>query len=296
MKKFLDICQFLLVLFGLMICGLFLTSLLSALPLKGNAFQWTIFAGQNILAFILPAMLAWRICFKQSPCKAMKADAAPSWKMLVFAIVAYALAVPALNQLVYWNQSIHLPEAFATFEQWCREMEELAQQQTESLLNSTDILTAAANILIIGVLTGIGEEFFFRGALQRMLTNCQVNHHLAIWTAAIVFSLLHFQFFGFFPRVILGVWFGYLYVWSGSIWVNAFAHALNNSLVIVSTWCINKGFISEEFDMMGVSIDSFPVAAVVSAVATGIFIYFFIYSKTGKQLHSKSISNATESK
>lgn len=275
MKKFIDICQFGLVLLGLMICGLFLTSVLSMIPLdkSGNAYMWTIFSGQNILAFILPALLAWRICFRQPPLKAIEANIPPSGRMIMFATVVYAVGIPALNQIVYWNQEMHLPEAFSAFEEWCREMEELAAAQTEGLLNSTGIGVALMNILVIGVLTGIGEEFFFRGALQRMLIICRVNPHTAIWVAAVIFSLLHFQFFGFIPRVLLGAWFGYLYWWSGSIWVNAFAHALNNSLVIVSAWCINKGFLSEKFDMFGVSSDSFPVCAVLSACGVAAILY-----------------------
>ena len=272
MKRFFEICQFVLVLFGLMICGLFLTSLLSFLPFQGHAFQWTIFAGQNILAFILPSVLAWKICFKQKPRVIIEADTLPTWKMLGFAIVVYALAVPALNQIVYWNQEMHLPEMFAPFEEWCREMERMAEEQTEGLLSSTSIFDTLMNILIIAVLTGIGEEFFFRGGLQRMLIYCDINHHVAIWTSAVVFSAIHFQFFGFVPRVLLGAWFGYLYLWSGSIWLNAFAHALNNSLVIVSAWLINMGYLSEEFDMLGVATDTFPWLALLSAMAVAVLI------------------------
>lgn len=272
MTRFFEICQFVLVLFGLMICGLFLTSLLSFLPFQGHAFQWTIFAGQNILAFILPSILAWKICFKQKPLVFIEADTLPTWKMLGFAVVVYALAIPALNQIVYWNQEMHLPEMFASFEEWCREMERLAEEQTEGLLSSTSIFDTLMNILIIAVLTGIGEEFFFRGGLQRMLIYCDINHHVAIWTAAVVFSAIHFQFFGFIPRVLLGAWFGYLYYWSESIWLNAFAHALNNSLVIVSAWLINMGYLSEEFDMLGVATDTFPWLALLSTMAVAALI------------------------
>lgn len=159
------------------------------------------------------------------------------------------------------------------------------------------------NILVIGVLTGIGEEFFFRGALQRMLVWCRVNHHVAIWTAAFIFSSLHFQFFGFVPRLLLGAFFGYMYWWSGNIWVNSFAHALNNSLVIISTWCINKGYISEEFDMFGVSDGGIPVFAMLSAISVAVVI-IVLHNRgilVGKsilppEIPTNNIENATESK
>ena len=274
MKKLIEISQFVLVLLGLALLGLFATTSLGALPLRGNAQQWTIFAGQNILAFIIPALLMWRICFKAHPLRAIEANSLPSMKMMGIALLLYLAGMPALNQIVYWNQEMHLPEFMAGFEQWSREMEQLAEEQTKGLLSATGLLPTLMNIFVIGVLTGIGEEFFFRGALQRGLAWCGVNPHKAIWISAIIFSAIHFQFYGFVPRMLLGALFGYLYWWSGNIWINAFAHALNNSLVIISTWCINKGMLSEEFDMMGVAEGGFPTAAAVSAIATGAIIYF----------------------
>lgn len=274
MKRFIDISQFVLVLMGLSLCGLFLVSMLGLIPLSDDWKQWTIFAGQNVIAFIIPALLAWKICFHSSPVETMKIDRFPSARMIGFMLIVYIAGIPALNQIVYWNQEMHLPEAMSGFEQWCREMENLAEEQTEGLLSSTAIFPTVMNILVIGVLTGIGEEFFFRGALQRVLIWCRINHHIAIWTAAIIFSAIHFQFFGFVPRVLLGAFFGYLYYWSGSIWLNSMAHAINNSLVIVSSWCINKGILAEDFDMMGVSEDGFPIAAFISVVFVTVLLYF----------------------
>ncbi len=303
MKKFIDICQFVLVLLGLALCGLFVTTTLGLLPLHGNASQWVIFAGQNIFAFILPSLLMWKFCFKTSPTVAIEADKLPSLKMLGIAVLIYIVGIPALNQIVYWNQEMQLPEFMSSFDEWCRSLEELAEEQTKGLLNTTAIFPTAINIFVIGVLTGIGEEFFFRGALQRGLIWCKINPHTAIWTSAIIFSAVHFQFFGFIPRMLLGAFFGYLYWWSGNIWVNSFAHALNNSLVIVSTWCINKGFISEDFDMWGVEDGGFPTAAVISAILVGAIIYILCSQGIlkGKNIEpptipSNIIENATESK
>lgn len=301
MKRFIDICQFVLVLLGLALCGLFLTTLLSLLPLHGDAMQWTIFAGQNILAFMIPAMLMWRICFKFSPFRAIETHDVPSWGMIGTAILIYFAGMPALNQIVYWNQEMQLPEFLSPFEEWSRNLERLAEEQTKGLLNATGLFPTAMNILVIGVLTGIGEEFFFRGALQKGLVWCGVNIHTAIWTAAFIFSAVHFQFYGFVPRMLLGAFFGYLYWWSGNIWVNAFAHALNNSLVIISTWFINKGLLSEEFDMVGVANHGFPTAAIVSAVAVAAIIYILIkrgvlkeHSILPPELPSKDLDHATE--
>lgn len=302
MKRFIDICQFVLVLLGLALCGLFVTTSLGLIPLKGNSLQWLIFTGQNIFAFIIPSMLMWRFCFKVSPIRAIEAERLPRFKMICIALLIYFAGMPALNQIVYWNQEMRLPEFLSDFEEWSRNLENLAEEQTKGLLSSTALLPTALNILVIGILTGIGEEFFFRGALQRGLNWCGINPQIAIWTSAFIFSAVHFQFYGFVPRLLLGAFFGYLYWWSGNIWVNSFAHALNNSLVIISTWCMNKGILSEEFDMVGVANGGIPTAALISVITVAVIIWF-LYQRgllkgqkaISQEISSKTIDNATES-
>lgn len=278
MKKFIDICQSCLVLFGMMLCGHYVDTLCGSLPIGAPDSllrQWVIFSGQNIFAFILPSILAWKVCFKGNPFYEIGASSLPSLRMIGIAALIYFLGIPALNQIVYWNQEMHLPEMFSAFEEWCREMEDLAAQQTEGLLQTDLVWQMLINILVIGIMTGIGEEFFFRGGLQNMLIHCGVGHHVAIWTAAFVFSAMHFQFFGFVPRMLLGALFGYFYWWSGNIWVSALAHAVNNSIVILSEWLIGTGILSEDFDMLGVSEGSFPVLPLLSVMLMAAAIFEF---------------------
>jgi hypothetical protein len=40
------------------------------------------------------------------------------------------------------------------------------------------------------------------------------------------------QFQGFLPRFILGLFLGYLFYWSGSIWLPIIAHFINNAVVV----------------------------------------------------------------
>ncbi|MEL7006274.1 MAG: CPBP family intramembrane glutamic endopeptidase, partial [Bacteroidota bacterium] len=90
-------------------------------------------------------------------------------------------------------------------------------------------------IIVIAVIPAIGEEIVFRGMLQNELHTASKNAHVAIWVSAIIFSAIHMQFFGFFPRLLLGALFGYLYYWSGNLIIPILAHFINNgfSLVLV---------------------------------------------------------------
>ena len=104
---------------------------------------------------------------------------------------------------------------------------------TRQLMGTDTIGSIIMSILIIGLLAGFSENFF-RGALQRLLSTAGRNIHVAVWLTAFIFSAVHMQFYGFVPRMLLGAMFGYMAVWSGSLWIAVIAHATNNSLVVIA--------------------------------------------------------------
>jgi membrane protease YdiL (CAAX protease family) len=61
--------------------------------------------------------------------------------------------------------------------------------------------------------------------LQKQLGFIINNKIIAIWIAAFIFSAIHLQFEGFLPRFVLGLVLGYLYYWTGNLWVTMIAHA-----------------------------------------------------------------------
>ena len=119
---------------------------------------------------------------------------------------------------------------------WMHDAEESAQAGINAILGPHTVMNLIVSILIVGILAGFSEELFFRGAFQRLLTTGRVNPHLAIWIVAFVFSAIHMQFFGFFPRLLLGAYFGYLLLWSGSLWLPILLHVANNSIFIFGRW------------------------------------------------------------
>ena len=140
-----------------------------------------------------------------------------------------------------------------------------------------------ASVVCVGLLTGLGEEMFFRGALQRICCDGMRRRHLAVWTAAFVFSTLHFQFFGFVPRLVLGAFFGYAYLWSGSLWVPVIGHAFNNSAVVAFMWMGNN---SIDAASMGEAGSQSAVVAIVSAVVTvAMMVAYKKILANGKKAH-----------
>ena len=64
------------------------------------------------------------------------------------------------------------------------------------------------------------------------------------------FSAIHLQFLGF-PRFLIGAMFGYLMVWSGSIWLPIVAHFVNNAAAVLLSYFILDGRIDRSIESIG---------------------------------------------
>jgi len=153
-------------------------------------------------------------------------------KAIGLAILATFTFMFVNSWLVEWNSGIRLPEAFSELEKILREMEDSLAETTEKLTTFNNFGTFLLAFVVIAILPGIGEELLFRGVLQNTLHRATRNKHIAIWVTAILFAAIHFQFYGLAPRTMLGVLFGYIYVWSGNLKLAMVAHITNNGLAL----------------------------------------------------------------
>ncbi|MFM7813318.1 MAG: type II CAAX prenyl endopeptidase Rce1 family protein [Flavobacteriales bacterium] len=144
------------------------------------------------------------------------------------------LLIISASGLIDWAAMLNealIPEG-SWLESVFKPQEQEATKLTERILHATDIPWWTI-YLSISIIPAICEEMFFRGLLQPLLSSIYRNHHIGIWITAGIFSLIHFQFYGFLPRLLLGALLGYLMVWSGSLWSSMFAHAVNNATAIL---------------------------------------------------------------
>lgn len=197
-----------------------------------------------------------------------------TWKAATFfalAVMLYFTFLPVLEFLIKWNQSWVLPDSWSAIEKSLYDMEEKAREITE-LIIKYDTKTGFIKVLfVVAILPAIGEELFFRGLLQNEIKYLTGNIHVAVWFSAIAFSFVHFQFFGFVPRMCLGLLFGYLYVWSGNILIPMGLHFLNNgaTLILMNAYR-DKYEEMEKGTLEDMSI--FPV--LIFTVLTGVIIYY----------------------
>ncbi|NLZ95868.1 MAG: CPBP family intramembrane metalloprotease, partial [Bacteroidales bacterium] len=149
---------------------------------------------------------------------------------IAFAILLFGM--PFITLLSQINQLLVLPDWLEGLELWMRNLEESAQVTTNLLLKGTSIWDYLGNILFVGVFAAVAEEVFFRGVLQQLLNKLFRNKHVGVWIGAFIFSLMHMQFYGFFPRIVLGAMLGYLFLYSKNLWVPIFVHFMNNAMVV----------------------------------------------------------------
>ncbi|WP_304516596.1 CPBP family intramembrane glutamic endopeptidase [Cecembia rubra] len=160
--------------------------------------------------------------------------------------------------IIDWNANVEFPESWSFVEEWMKEAEAQRIVLTKFLTDFNSPLEFLIGILVIGFIAGIGEEVFFRGVLQSKMHIYTGNIHLSVWISAFIFSAIHIQFYGLFPRMVLGAIFGYIYFYSGSMIYPIIAHILNNSLTVTLVYLGKLGII--EFDIEKTDQVSWPFA------------------------------------
>lgn len=197
---------------------------------------------------------------------------------LMLAIFLLFFSVPIINFLVMINKSIKFPDFLKGMEDVFKTMENSAEKTTNAFLEASSVKSYLINLLVIALIPAIGEELTFRGIFQRLFHEWTKNIHIAIFVSAFIFSALHFQFYGFFARWLLGVLLGYLFYWSGNLWLPIIAHFFNNSLAVTLFYI--KGDLAQKADNIGTGREMIP--SVIFSTVLLIVLLYLIY-RMGKE-------------
>ena len=194
--------------------------------------------------FILPATIFCRY-MRDERNAFLNMNTPPRFYYALTAGACILFAFPAVEGLQSWNQLIHLPSSFSSTEEWMRVKENAAEKITLMFFQDKSIGGLVINLLVMAFVAALSEEIFFRGLLQQMLIKNKINAHVAIVITAILFSAFHLQFFGFIPRLFLGIVLGYLYYITQNLWVSVIAHFCNNAVAVVNIHLYSQESVSD---------------------------------------------------
>lgn len=226
---------------------------------------------QDITLFILPGIILITL-MKQSQQGNRMFVKLPRLNEVVLVIILGFCIFPITSFTGQINSDMHLPYWLSGVERWMIEKEDQANNAIDQLIVSHSFGIMTLNLLIIAIIPAIGEEFIFRGVFQKIFYNLFKSGHIAIWFTAFLFSALHFQFFGFIPRFILGLVFGYLFFWSGTLWLPVISHFVNNAFPVILAYVQGMEKISTPADIpLWKQAIVLPLPVTISIV---ILIYF----------------------
>lgn len=239
----------------------------------------------SIMMFVVPPIVYYFLTRKENQMQALgfRNLTPPQWLIFIGAALMI-VSIPFTATLTIWNENMTLGGAFSRLEEWMKDMEETAKVFTEDLLNVDTFGGMLLNLVIIALIPAIGEEMTFRGVLQQSLTR-KMNPHIAILLSSAIFSFIHFQFYGFLPRMFLGMLLGYMFYITNSLWTSILMHFVNNGASVVIYYFGNKGII-EDVEHFGETQNIWIITA--SAIIT---IALIVWS--WKKAQPKEVSEST---
>ena len=246
----------------------------------------------SIFMFVVPPIVYYFITRKEHQMKdlGLRKLSPPWWIILIGAALMF-VSIPVSTSLTTWNESMNFGDAFAKLEDYLKVLEETAQAATEKMLNVDTIGGLLFNLIVIALIPAIGEELTFRGVLQQSLTR-RMNPHIAIILSAAIFSFIHFQFYGFLPRMFLGLLMGYMFYITNSLWTSMLMHFLNNGAAVVLYYLSNKGVI-EDAEHFGETTNVWIIMA-SAAVTIGLIVWSWLKARPKKQAEIAPVATPTE--
>ena len=192
---------------------------------------------------------------------------------------------PVITLINYWNQNMVLPENIENI--FAFKAQEDANTALQFLFAKSNTITDLMfNLLIMAVLPALGEELFFRAGIQNILQQ-KINPHTAIWITGLIFSIIHFQFYGLFTRWFLGVGLGYVFYYGQNISYSILLHFLNNTFAVISLYLFDKNMINIDPK----SNEPLPILIVILGCIITIPILYYLennYPKN-KTIYVKSV-------
>ena len=201
----------------------------------------------NLATFGLAAALALWLSYRDRWNEAAGLVAPTRPRLVTAAIGTFVVGLPLIGLAAYLNLQLPLPD-------WMVRSEATGNAMLAGVLTFEQLPELLMALLTVAVVPALSEELMFRGLLQGRLLRGVMSEHAAVWVAAAIFSAIHVEFAGFFPRFFLGALLGYTYRWTGSLWIPILLHLLFNGIQVGMTYAEGDFRPDTEMDVLVVPL------------------------------------------
>jgi uncharacterized protein len=188
----------------------------------------------TLIAFLIPAFVFAKIISKQ-PFSWLGFNKKINAKQLLMVVLITFAGMVLSGSLGMLNQQIPLSEGLLKQAQQLENTYKNAMMNMAHMTNFTDYLLS---MLVMALAPAIFEEVLFRGAFQQVFVGWTKNAWAGIIITSILFSAIHFSFFGFLPRIALGLILGLIFFYTNNLWLSILLHFLNNGFVVTQLYIL----------------------------------------------------------
>ena len=224
----------------------------------------------SFLIFCLPALILSSI-ITRNPFNYLNFRRKLNSRQILLVILIAFVGLILSGALGELNQKIPLPAKWLAA---AKEAEARYKVSMLSMVAMKDFLDYILAVIVMAAAPAIFEEILFRGALQQIFVGWTKNSFLGILLASILFSAIHFSYFGFLPRTALGLILGYVFYYSKNLWFNILIHFLYNGIIVTQLFIANKQ--GKQIDK--VIDESMPIWLGVFAIV-GMFVLMRLFKQ-----------------
>ena len=244
-------------------------------PQMINEFKWAQFVSATV-SFILPAIF---FGYFSSP-KAMPYVGIQKHISAIIVVLCVVLLV-FIQPFVGWVGNINSKMNFGSLQKTLQEAEAIYNRALEVFLQMKTPADLLVNLFIMALLPAIGEELFFRGALQKVILRLCKIPWLSILVSSGIFALLHGKFFKIIPIFALGILLGTVYYFTRNLWYTITIHFLNNALGVTAVYFSNRSVTISKFANDNITV---PFYTAILSLLLVIAIMYFIKKKSDEVL------------
>ena len=190
----------------------------------------------SLLAFMLPAFILAKLLSK-NPFSQLGFNSVFNARQFFLLIVITFVSMVLSGAMGELNEWIPIPAKWYAKAKEMEESNKASMMVMATMKNQADYLIS---LVVLAMAPAIFEEVLFRGGFQQVLIGWTNNKWSGILITSILFSAFHFSYFGFLPRVALGIVLGLIYYESKNIWFNILLHFLNNAMIVTQLYIVSK--------------------------------------------------------